>query len=380
MYKHMKIAVTGGPCAGKTTAMQEIVEEFTEKGYKVFVVSETATELITGGAKPFGDNPIEILEFQRYVLEMQLNKERLFEKIAENTQQDTIILCDRGVMDNRAYITNQQFKQLLQEFGLNEMELMSSYDLVLHLVTAADGAEKFYTTENNNARTETPEQARALDKKTLNSWIGHEHLCIIDNKGTFKDKIHNTKKAIYEALGEPYPIQTQFKYLVEAVDLQKLAECLPVKLDLEQFFTNGNDEENTMVRKTTKDGDSTYSSTTKRETANPSERITTSRRITNRDYNELLEQTEDKPIIKYRYCFSYNKQYYKLDLFEEPKGLMILETGLTNENDIVDVPDFIKISRDITNDLDYRNSSIYRKINGRQQSNPLVNNQVLRKN
>ena len=135
-----------------------------------------------------------------------------------------------------------------------------------------------------------------------------------------------------------------------------------------------------MVRKTTKDGDSTYSSTTKRETANPSERITTSRRITNRDYNELLEQTEDKPIRKYRYCFSYNKQYYKLDFFEEPNGLMILETGLTNENDIVDVPDFIKISRDITDDLEYRNSSIYRKINGRQQSSQLVNNQVLRKN
>ena len=117
MYKHMKIAVTGGPCAGKTTALQEIVEEFTEKGYKVFVISETATDLITSGAKPFGDNPIEILEFQRLVLEVQLYKERLFERIAESTQQDTIILCDRGVMDNRAYITNKQFKQLLQEYN-----------------------------------------------------------------------------------------------------------------------------------------------------------------------------------------------------------------------------------------------------------------------
>ena len=78
MYKHKKIAITGGPCAGKTTAMQKIVEEFTERGYKVFVVSETATELISGGAKPFGDNPIDLLEFQRYVLEMQLSKEKLF--------------------------------------------------------------------------------------------------------------------------------------------------------------------------------------------------------------------------------------------------------------------------------------------------------------
>ena len=379
MYKHMKIAVTGGPCAGKTTAMQEIVEEFTEKGYKVFVVSETATELITSGAKPFGDNPIELMDFQRYVLDMQYYKESLYEKIAANTEQDTIILCDRGIMDNRAYINNKQFRELLQERGLNEMTLMSSYDMVLHMVTAADGAEKFYTTENNSARTETPEQARALDKKTLNSWIGHEHLVIVDNNVSFEEKLHNAKKAIYEALGEPYPIQTQFKYLVEDVDLQKLAECLPVRLDIEQFFTNGDDEENTMVRKTTKDGDSTYSTTTKKDTSNPSERITTSRRITKRDYNELLEQTPDKPIKKYRYCFSYNKQYYKLDLFTEPNGLMILETGLTSENNVVEIPDFITISREITEDLDYRNASIYRKINGRQQNNPLVNHQVLRK-
>ena len=167
MYKHKKIAITGGPCAGKTTAMQKIVEEFTERGYKVFVVSETATELILGGAKPFGDSAIDMVEFQRYVLEMQLNKERLFEKIANNTNQNTIILCDRGVMDNRAYINNKIFKDLLKEFSLNEMEIMSSYDLVLHLVTAADGAEEYYTTINNTARTETPKQARELDKKTL---------------------------------------------------------------------------------------------------------------------------------------------------------------------------------------------------------------------
>ena len=372
MYKHMKVAVTGGPCAGKTTAMQKIVEEFTEKGYKVFVVSETATELINGGAKPFGDNPIDILEFQRYVLEMQLNKEKLFEKIAENTQQDTIILCDRGIMDNRAYINNKQFRQLLKEFELNEMEIMSSYDLVLHLVTAADGAEEYYTTANNTARTETPEQARALDKKTLNSWIGHENLSIITNNGNFDDKLHSVIRAIYETLDVPYPIQTQYKYIVEEVDREKLAECLPVKLELEQFFTNGNDKENTMVRKTTKDGDSTYSSTTKRDTANASERITTSRRITDRDYNELLNQTEDKPIRKYRYCFTYNKQYYRLDLFEEPEGLMILETGLTNENSIVDIPDFIKVKKEITEDLEYRNANIYRKINKKSKNTPLI--------
>ena len=365
MYIHKKIAITGGPCAGKTTAMQRIVDEFTEKGYKVYVVSETATELINGGAKPFGQNPLAVNDFQEYILELQVNKEKLFDKIANNTNQDTIILCDRGVMDNRAYITNEIFKDMLKKHNLNEMELMSSYDLVIHLVTAADGAEEFYTTENNSARTETAEEAKALDRRTLNSWLGHEHLAIIKNEKAFDDKIHTVIKSIYEMLGEPYPIQKQYKHLVTNIDFEELEKQNPVKLEIEQFFTNVTESQNTMVRKTTKEGDSTYNSTTKKDTDNPSERITTSRKITDKDYNEQLKQLGVKPISKTRYCFSYNKQYYRLDLFHEPKGLMILETGLTNENTQVEIPSFIKVEKEITEDKQYRNSNIFANLNNK---------------
>jgi 6-phosphofructokinase len=73
MYNHKKIAITGGPCAGKTTAMQKIVQEFTEKGYKVFVVSEAATELINGGIRPFGDGALPMYEFQKCIIDMQLS-------------------------------------------------------------------------------------------------------------------------------------------------------------------------------------------------------------------------------------------------------------------------------------------------------------------
>ena len=39
------------------------------------------------------------------------------------------------------------------------------YDMVLHLVTAADGAANYYTTENNQARYETVEEAVDIDGK-----------------------------------------------------------------------------------------------------------------------------------------------------------------------------------------------------------------------
>lgn len=372
MYKHKKIAITGGPCAGKTTAMEKIVQEFTERGFKVFVVNETATDLINGGIKPFGDNPLDIVEFQRCVLDQQLAKERLFEKIANGYKQDTIILCDRGVLDNRAYITDEEFKMLLKERDLNEMKIMSSYDLVVHLVTAADGARDAYTTSNNKARTETPEQAILADRKTLNSWIGHKKIEIIGNKGSFDDKIHNVIKTIYEFLGKPYPIQKQHKFLVDKINLEGLKNRHLVKLELEQFFTEETALENVMVRKTTKDGDSTYSRTVKKDTDVVSERITTSRRISEREYNELLKCNADMPLRKCRYCFTYNNQYYKLDIFENPEGLVILETELTNESKRVVIPDFLSIKKDITEDKEYRNASLYKKINGRRKNSSLV--------
>ena len=70
-----KIVLTGGPCAGKTTAIQRIVQEFTEKGYNVLVINEAATELIMGGIRPFGDNALDMVEFQNYVLDNMIQLE-----------------------------------------------------------------------------------------------------------------------------------------------------------------------------------------------------------------------------------------------------------------------------------------------------------------
>jgi len=53
---------------------------------------------------------------------------------------------------------------------------------IFHLVTAADGAEKFYSLENNGIRIESIEQARAIDKRTCLAWIGHPKLYVFGRK------------------------------------------------------------------------------------------------------------------------------------------------------------------------------------------------------
>lgn len=99
-----KIVITGGPCAGKTTGMSWIQNAFSSRGYRVLFVPETATELITGGVAPWtcGSN----LDYQKCQVRLQLEKEKVFHQAAETMKEEKIlIVCDRGVMDNKAYMT-----------------------------------------------------------------------------------------------------------------------------------------------------------------------------------------------------------------------------------------------------------------------------------
>ena len=51
--KIIKIAVTGGPCGGKSTALSHIKKTAEELGFRVLTIGETATELISGGVAPW---------------------------------------------------------------------------------------------------------------------------------------------------------------------------------------------------------------------------------------------------------------------------------------------------------------------------------------
>ena len=187
--KVKKIVLTGGPCAGKTTALQQIEREFTEKGYHVLIVPEAASILIGAGIRPFGPYIMDMAEFQKYVIGLQMDLENFAEKAAESETNPSLIVCDRGILDDRAYVDESDWNNLLHEFKVTNFDLMNRYDLIIHLRTAALGKEEFYTLDNNNARTETPSEAREKDQKTLEAWLGHEKVKVIGNEMSFQDKI-----------------------------------------------------------------------------------------------------------------------------------------------------------------------------------------------
>lgn len=359
-----KIVLTGGPCAGKTTAIQQIEKEFTERGYQVLIVPEAATILINSGIRPFGNFALNTVEFQKQVITLQLTLEQLAEEAAKQSKYPTIILCDRGVLDDKAYVTKKEWQNLLKDFSTKEFDLMNRYDLVIHLRTAALGKEEFYTLDNNSARTETVEEAREKDKKTLEAWLGHEKLKIIGNENSFEEKIKQVVKEIYGALSKPYPLQIQRKYLVEEVDLEKIETEKLVKLELEQYVIESGSIEY-IYRKTGKDREEKYTLITKIDTEINNERVTTQRKISEEEYYSNLSK-EETPIKKIRCCFAYQNEYFRLDIFHN--GLQMLEVETTSSNEDVSIPKFIKVQEEVTNNTDYRNASLYKKINSPQKS------------
>ena len=198
--KITNIVITGGPCGGKTTGLEEIKKTFSSLGYCVLVVPETATELISGGVAPWTcESPFE---YQRYQMRLQLTKEGIFREAAEKMPHDKIIiLYDRGMMDNKAYLPSEEFAVLADYYSLEE-EMNKRYDAVFHLTTAAKGAEEFYTLDNNAARIETVEEAIEVDNRLLAAWEHHPHLRVIGNDSDFAGKIRKLLEEMADFLGE----------------------------------------------------------------------------------------------------------------------------------------------------------------------------------
>ena len=75
--------------------------------------------------------------------------------------------------------------------GWGTEALRARYDGVLHLVSAAMGAEEHYSGENNAARRESVEEARVQDERIRGCWLGHPGFTLISNRGYFERKARN---------------------------------------------------------------------------------------------------------------------------------------------------------------------------------------------
>ncbi|MCM1285756.1 MAG: AAA family ATPase [Acetobacter sp.] len=357
--KITKIVITGGPCSGKSTALPKIKKEFESIGYSVVFVHELAAELINSGLSPVTYK--SRFNFQANLFKMQIEKEKIFQKASEALPNEKIlIICDRGVLDGKAYLTEEEFSTVINEVNSNEIELRDSYDAVFHLVTSANGTEEFYTTENNKTRTENIKQAIEIDNKLISAWTGHPHFRIIDNSTDFNGKIKRLNAEIASFLGEPEPLEIERKYLIEYPDINMLEKnpyCQ--KVDISQSYIKTKDGNKFRIRRRGLNGNYIYFKTCKKRIS-ATTRIEIEERLTKEEYDSILENPDNSKntIEKSRYCLCYNTFYFEIDVYPFWSDKAVMEIELLNENQEVIFPDFIKIIKEVTEDKRYSNHSL----------------------
>ncbi len=195
----VRIVLTGGPSAGKTTLLDLLHRQY---GDLVAVAPEAASILFRGGFP----RPVTLddrIHTQRSIY--QLQKELELQSI--DRASGAPLFCDRGALDGAAY-WNGTLKEFCFAMGTSIEREHGRYTAVLHLQTAAEG--QGYS--NTDVRTETPAEAQKLDERIGEVWGKHPNYIFIGNDGTFVDKLNAALKALTPYLPEAATIEPRRRY------------------------------------------------------------------------------------------------------------------------------------------------------------------------
>eukprot|EP00966_Prymnesium_polylepis_P070754 1644245-Prymnesium_polylepis.1 len=88
-------------------------------GFDVYCAPEAATMIFNCGFSfPLPDDPMaeqKILAFQKALFKLQLQLERSMTLMAASTGRPSILIFDRGLLDGKAYMSEEGWRQLLHD-------------------------------------------------------------------------------------------------------------------------------------------------------------------------------------------------------------------------------------------------------------------------
>lgn len=310
--------------------------------------------MFTGGAALNKALDDQVVNFQTQLLRIQFVLEDAFISLARASGHSrNFVLCDRGTCDGRAYMKPHLWKQMLDENELDMVNVRDArYDLVIHLVTAADGAREFYSNMTNKQRSETPEQACQVDRRTQNAWLGSPYLRIVDNRSGFRDKINRVDAHISELAGVHLTRRVVRKFLLTKISRQSILEAEQFKVEQTFLRTTFADAVQESVRRRGKDGVYTYVHKVRR--SNSTE---TKRQITSREYTSLLNHKDGRrgTVKIQRQCFLCDGNYFVLDhVLNVGREVILLRCHCEGDQERgLNVPDWVIEKKEVTGDSTY---------------------------
>ncbi|KAL4223212.1 TRPL translocation defect protein 14 [Mactra antiquata] len=353
------------PCGGKTTGQSRLATFFENLGWKVYRAQETALVLMSGGVKFSELSGEEAYKFQENLIKTMLQIENTFFDLAQSCQKNCLVICDRGVMDGSAYLPPEDWARMKRDNGWNEVNMRDNrYNQVIHMVSAAFGAEEFYTCAGHKTRSEGLDLARHLDKITAQAWVGHPYYDVVDNSVDFEEKIMRMINSVCNRLGIDASdrLETNTRKRKFLVSKMPSTEKFPPFQDftvIHDYLVTPSRKMQARLRKRGQNGVWTYTHTIRRPEINQ-QSVELRMAINIKDYNILQMQRDfnHDTIHKQRRCFLWENQYFQMDVYMEPcpdkcKGLILLETYTTKSVEELKVPDFMNIVKEVTDDPNY---------------------------
>lgn len=128
-----RVVLTGGPCGGKSSSLDDLTKALTKKGFDVMCVPEVPTILLNGGCKyPGTDGDQEaLIVFEKALIQAQLQLERSFIEIAASTNRPTIVVMDRGLLDVAAYLPREYHHLFVLFANLIVLDTENSFCFIL---------------------------------------------------------------------------------------------------------------------------------------------------------------------------------------------------------------------------------------------------------
>jgi hypothetical protein len=171
-----RIAVTGGPGAGKTASLETARRILCDH---VGFAPESAS-IVFGGGFPRESRAHSEKAAQRAIYRVQRELESLYEGHTDLS----VLVCDRGTIDCAAYWPGDQ-AEFYRQLGTTHEEELGRYALVIHLRPPADGDGY----ERTAQRIESAAEARRIDARIQRAWAGHPRRVFVDHTRDFVAKV-----------------------------------------------------------------------------------------------------------------------------------------------------------------------------------------------
>lgn len=201
MDEFSTVALTGGPCGGKSTVLNALKEEF---GERLVLVPEVAT-IVLESWFPLPGRDLEWSQewqdaFQSIVSPLQIGFET-GHALAAKKRGVAVMVCDRGLLDGVAY-TGGDVAGFCARYGIGEDEAYDRYQSVIHLESLATSDPEQYGKVGNDIRYESLVRAQELEYAIRAAWKGHPNRVIIDSGRGIEGKISDVTLIIRQLLGE----------------------------------------------------------------------------------------------------------------------------------------------------------------------------------